>query len=42
MLQKEIHTILSRFKDALRVYEAAMGEETMWRTSFSPIIPTTV
>ncbi len=27
MLQKAIHAILSRFKDALRVYEAAMGEE---------------
>ena len=29
MLQKAIHTILGRFKDALRVYEAAMGEELL-------------
>jgi hypothetical protein len=29
MLQKAIHAILSRFKDALRVYEAAMGEEML-------------
>ena len=29
MLSKAIHTILSRFKDALRVYEAAMGEEML-------------
>jgi Domain of unknown function (DUF932) len=29
MLQKAIHAILSRFKDALRVYEVAMGEEML-------------
>ena len=29
MLQKAIHAILSRFKDALRVYEDAMGEEML-------------
>ena len=29
MLQKAIHAILSRFKDALRVYESAMGEEML-------------
>lgn len=29
MLQKAIHTILARFKDALRVYEAAMGEDVL-------------
>ena len=29
MLSKGIHAILSRFKDALRVYEAAMGEEML-------------
>jgi Domain of unknown function (DUF932) len=29
MLSKAIHAILSRFKDALRVYEAAMGEEIL-------------
>ncbi|MGI0054592.1 MAG: DUF932 domain-containing protein [Thermoplasmata archaeon] len=29
LLQKGIHTILSRFKDALRVYEAAMGDEML-------------
>jgi hypothetical protein len=29
MLQRAIHEILGRFKDALRVYEAAMGEEVL-------------
>ena len=29
MLSKAIHAILSRFKDALRVYEVAMGEEML-------------
>ena len=29
MLQKAIHAILSRFKDALRLYENAMGEEIL-------------
>ena len=29
MLQKAIHAILSRFRDALRVYEAAMGDEIL-------------
>ena len=28
-LQKAIHAILGRFRDALRVYEAAMGEEML-------------
>ena len=28
-LQKAIHAILSRFKDAVRVYETAMGEELL-------------
>ncbi len=29
MLQKAIHAILRRFKYALRVYEAAMGEDAL-------------
>ena len=32
MLQRAIHAIESRFKDALRIYEVAMGEEMRQRT----------
>ena len=35
MLQKAIHAILSRFKDTLRVYEAAMGKRC-WRRKWPP------
>ena len=29
MLQKAIHAILAQFKDALRIYEVAMGDEML-------------